>query len=89
MRMEWIETEGKPAAAAECRALTVIGPASQGGRAVRPASAAFLAQLLAVKADLPQTRERRRAEPDEAVHCYAHAMTPLPPRAGRMVSRAM
>jgi hypothetical protein len=38
----------------------------------RPA-AAFLAHLIATDHRLPQTRERRRAEPGEAVNCYAAA----------------
>lgn len=86
--MERVETESK-AAASEGRALAVVRPACPSGRAVRPASAAFLAQLLAVKADLPQTRERRRAEPDQAVHCYELTMLSAPPRAGRVLSWAM
>ena len=32
--------------------------------------AAFLAHLLATKAMAPQTRERRRAEPEEAIAAY-------------------
>ena len=32
--------------------------------------AAFLAHLIAVKEQLPQTRERRRAEPAEAIAAY-------------------
>jgi hypothetical protein len=59
----------------------------------RPLSAApaapFLTQLLAVKANLPQTRERRRAEPDEATQSYEVSMAPHAPRSGRVLSRAM
>jgi hypothetical protein len=33
--------------------------------------AAFLAHLLATKAMAPQTRERRRAEPEEAIAAYS------------------
>jgi len=33
----------------------------------------FLAQLIATKDQLPQTRERRRAEPDEAIAAYRAA----------------
>ncbi len=32
--------------------------------------AAFLAHLIATKEQLPQTRERRRANPDEAIAAY-------------------
>ncbi|HEY1473541.1 MAG TPA: hypothetical protein VGF53_05610 [Pseudolabrys sp.] len=35
--------------------------------------APFIAQLLAVKDQHPQTRERRRAEPDEALAAYRAA----------------
>jgi hypothetical protein len=39
-----------------------------------PRPAAFLAHLIAVKQSHPQTRERRRAEPAEAVNAYRKAM---------------
>jgi hypothetical protein len=85
--MDRIEIEAP--AAVECRALALAGPASaaRDERIVPHSSAAFLAQLLAVKAGLPQTRERRRADPDEAAHCYEQKMSALPPRAGRLLSR--
>jgi hypothetical protein len=38
-----------------------------------PRPAAFLAHLIAVKQSHPQTRERRRAEPAEAVNAYRAA----------------
>jgi beta-lactamase class A len=85
-RMLQTDTEHK----AESRALVAIEPVSAemrhggGGHS----SAAFVAQLLAIKAGLPQTRERRRAEPDVATHSYAKAMTPVAPRSGRVLSRA-
>ena len=46
----------------------------------RVTSAPFLAQLIATREQLPQTRERRRAEPSVAVNVYAatSAATPLP-----------
>ncbi len=48
-----------------------LGPTAStaAGSAARP-SAAFLAQLIATAQQCPQTRERRRAEPSHAVHCY-------------------
>ena len=87
--MPQIETEHE-AKAGDGRALVVIGPASLHSRhtAAHP-SAAFLTQLLAIKAGLPQTRERRRAEPDEATHSYEATMSPFNPRTGRVLSRAM
>jgi len=39
---------------------------------LRP-SATFLAQLIAANQNLPQARERRRAEPHEAIAAYAAA----------------
>lgn len=77
------------AKASESRALVVVGsePAHAAHVVTHP-SALFLTQLLAAKAGLPQTRERRRAEPDEATHSYEVTMSPLPPRAGCMLSRA-
>lgn len=77
------------ATAGECRALVALAPSTERRPAAAAPAAPFLAQLLAVKADLPQTRERRRAEPDEATHSYEVGMTPHPVYAGRVLSRAM
>jgi hypothetical protein len=58
-------------AAATGRALVPL--ASVGGMAVHPParpSAAFLAHLIATHRNLPQARERRRAEPREAILAY-------------------
>jgi hypothetical protein len=50
-----------------------LAPAAPRRRTVaRPA--AFLAHLIAVKQQHPQTRERRRVEPAEAVNAYRKAM---------------
>jgi hypothetical protein len=49
--------------------------------------ALFVAQLIAGKAQLPQTRERRRAEPDEAMLVYRAATTAAGPVSGRNFSR--
>jgi hypothetical protein len=75
----------------ECRALAVVTPAvCERGEIARPyRSAAFVAQLLAAKARLPQSRERRREEPDVVMHVYEVGMAPLPPSQGRLFSRAM
>jgi hypothetical protein len=59
------------APAAQGRALVVLAPPAPIGRA--PAhyrQAPFLAQLLAMKHQHPQTRERRRAEPNDALAAY-------------------
>ena len=48
------------------------GPASTTlARTQRRPSAAFLAHLIAASRNLPQARERRRAEPHEAIAAYA------------------
>jgi hypothetical protein len=75
--------------AGESRALVALEPAAERRPAGATPAAPFLAQLLAVKADVPQTRERRRAEPDEATHSYEEVMAPHPVYTGRVLSRAM
>lgn len=52
------------------RALVATEPASAPEPAPRPRQAAFLAHLIATKEQAPQTRERRRAEPSEAIAAY-------------------
>ena len=56
------------------RALVVLAPAEI--PAIPPTSyreAEFLAHLIATKDQLPQTRQRRRAEPSEAIAAYIAA----------------
>jgi len=68
------------------RALVPIAPASTGsGRAGR-ADASFLVHLIATRRELPQTRARRRAEPQEAARVYRAAATQAAPRP--MLSRS-
>jgi hypothetical protein len=59
---------------ADSRALVVLAPAATQAPSANyrqsPLLAAFLAQLIATKDQLPQTRERRRAEPAEALAAY-------------------
>lgn len=53
------------------RALVAVElPAERTDRPMAYRDAPFLAQLLATKADLPQTRARRRAEPHEVLAAY-------------------
>lgn len=61
------------AAAPESRALvvTVTPAAAQKSPVYR--EAAFLAHLIATKDQAPQTRERRRADPSEAIAAYRNA----------------
>jgi hypothetical protein len=48
----------------------------------------FIAQLIATRIAAPQTRTRRRAEPDEAIAAYA-ALDQMPKPSGRALSRAL
>jgi hypothetical protein len=72
-RGSWLKrsrTERRAAAgaASQCRALVAIRPDAPSARPARRAAAPFLAQLIAVKDQHPQTR--RRAEPQEALAAY-------------------
>ena len=61
----------------ETRALIAIEATASSERApqvTRHPAAAFLAHLIATKMQAPQTRARRRAEPEEAIAVY-QAMT--------------
>lgn len=56
----------------------------------RPRSqAAFLAHLLAVAQRAPQTQDKRRATPQDAIGRYAAAGRPAPVRPGRAMKRAV
>jgi hypothetical protein len=67
-------TEGpdRPAPQARLPVIPIVPAAGHARAAGRPA-AAFLAHLIATAAQMPQTRERRRAEPDAAAAIYAGA----------------
>jgi hypothetical protein len=88
--MDRIESDTWQPAQTECRAVVVTSAA-----AVEPAftlthpSAAFVTQLLAIKAGLPQMRERRREEPEVAAHVYEARMTAPPQHAGTTLRRAL
>ena len=61
------------AAAEASRALIPIEPANgvrEAPTAGQRPYAGFLAQLIATAGQLPQTRERRRAEPEDAIAAY-------------------
>lgn len=60
----------------------------QDTRAKARANAGFLAHLIATAACMPQTRERRRAEPDAALAAY-RALGQWPTETGRMLSRSL
>ncbi len=66
----------------------IAGPARAGYTGGRP-QAEFLTQLIATKGQAPQTRARRRAEPEEAIAAYAGTdRRPLAAGAGA-VARAL
>ncbi len=52
------------------------------------ASANFVAHLIATRAQAPQTRTRRRADPAEAISAY-DALGHWPTLSGRAVSRSL
>ena len=64
--------EPAAAAASESRALVSVTPvvASEHDAAARYRPAEFLAHLIAMKEQHPQTRERRRVAPAEAIAAY-------------------
>jgi hypothetical protein len=79
-------------AASAQRALVRIAPVGPArGVSARPAdgraTAPFLAHLIATVQDAPQTRERRRADPNWATTAYA-AMMQVPVSAGRAVRQS-
>ena len=64
----------------ESRAVVPLRPAPRvESRGHYRPSAAFLAHLIATRERVPQTRERRRAEPAEAMLAYATPRLLLPP----------
>lgn len=88
--MERIESDSWEPAQPECRALVIADTgASRANFALTHSSAAFLTQLLAIKAGLPQTRERRREEPDVAVHVYEAGMSKPPQQPGSTLRCAL
>lgn len=77
--------EPTPARAAQSRALVKVS------RPTRPETthlpgAGFLAQLIACDQKMPQTRERRRAEPQEAETVYAQRFPTTADPAGQTLS---
>ncbi|MBI5112808.1 hypothetical protein GJ689_06485 [Rhodoplanes serenus] len=89
-RVETVEpvTPAEPAAATS-RALVSQAESRPPPRPAGRNLASFLAQLIATSRGLPQTRERRRAEPDEAGAAYRAALRAGgPPTAGRIARTA-
>jgi hypothetical protein len=72
-------------------ALVAIGPTAQAApvkTAWVRADAPFVAHLIATAAKAPQTRARRRAEPDAASAAY-RALSQWPSNAGDVLSRSL
>ena len=86
------ELAGPAGASASSRALVAVLPApSARPRNVTPGErpdAGFLAHLIAIAQQAPQTRTRRRAEPTDAVVLYAAATAPRC-GTGRLLSRSI
>jgi hypothetical protein len=75
--------------ATQARALIPIAapvPSERSGTASRRPLTAFLAHLIATQTQAPQTRTRRRAEPDEVMAVYGIASARLA-RTGRKLAR--
>ena len=74
-----------------CRALVAVSPVQpretlrQAPAAAR-SSAAFLAHLIATAEGLPQTREKRRLQPQEASRLYGAAQANVQLRRARLAS---
>lgn len=84
--------EGTPASrdarTSDSRALIPLQPIARGDTPLRTRTqAAYLAHLIATKDKLPQTRERRRAAPDEVIAAYAAANAGPPAPSGTILSR--
>jgi len=72
-------------------ALVSLAPSDCDGgnpRAGGRPNADFIAQLIATSAQAPQTRARRRAEPEEAIAAY-RALGQWPTVPGRELSRSL
>ena len=78
------------APAAVGTALVPVAPAQAADAVARPtrrALADFLAHLIATDRQAPQTRTRRRVEPEEAARAYRQGLAR--PLAGPMLSRSL
>lgn len=76
----------------ERKDLVLVEPVRPGSFSPHPRArpqAAFLAHLLAVAHRAPQTLEKRRAEPQDAISRYKAAGQAAPVRPGRSLKRAV
>lgn len=77
--------EATPARGAQSRALVKVSRPARKDVTHLP-GAGFLAQLIACDQKLPQTRERRRAEPQDAAAVYAQQLPVAPDPAEHTLS---
>jgi hypothetical protein len=86
------QQDRRPPAEAEtsaCRALVAVSPVKPREpmlRAPARSSAAFIAHLIATAEGLPQTREKRRLDPQEASRLYGAAQGAVQLRRARLAS---
>lgn len=83
-------SSGAAAEAEGSRALIAVAPAAHSDLpppVSRRPSASFLAQLIATAQQAPQTRARRRAEPDVAITSYRATATDVGATAGYRLVR--
>lgn len=78
-------------ATSSCRALIPLSPVRPTERiqTIVRQPANFLAHLIATEQAIPQTRERRRVEPQIAAAVYAATRATVVDQSGRALSRAM
>ncbi len=83
--------EADTTATSSSRALIPLSPVrySERTQTVVRQPANFLAHLIATKQSIPQTRERRRVEPNVAASIYAAADEPGLTKTSHKLSRAM
>lgn len=80
----------REARTASTRALIPLEPVGSSDTLLRTRpQAGFLAHLIATREQLPQTRERRRAEPQEVIAVYAAAVAGPAVPSGINLSRLM
>ena len=91
MRPDARETATAKAEESSCRALIPLSPVRHTERTqtVVRQPANFLAHLIATEQAIPQTRERRRVEPQIAAAVYAAARQTVVDTSGHALSRAM
>jgi hypothetical protein len=89
-RRVWAELDEPAAAEAETHALIAIDASASSERPflrTRHPAAPFLTHLIATRMQEPQTRARRRADPEDAVVMYQHRAARVP-AIGRTLRRS-